>query len=113
MNTKSTIQLLAEQIELSNRFFDNLQQLNESYNIKNNVFACSAKGQAEELKEGYYGEVRECEDIKDLRKDFNIYLQGVRVCEGKMYVGNLYKNLSDVKEMEVYDLKAGQKITLL
>lgn len=113
MNTKSTIQLIAEQIEVKNKFFEHLSELCEKYTIENNVFVCNKDGNAQELKEGYYGEVKEYDSIKDLREDFNPYLQGIRVVGDKFHIGNLYSHLTDVKEDCVYDLKAAQKIMIL
>ena len=113
MNTKSTIQFIAEQIELKNQFLDNLADLNEKFNIENNVFVCDAKGMVHELKEGYFGELKEYDSIQNLKDDYNPYLQGIRVCEGKFYLGNLYTKLSDVKEECIYDLSAAQKIVIL
>lgn len=113
MNTKSTIQIIAEQIELKNQFFEHLTSLCESYTIENNVFVCNEHGNAQELKEGYYGELKAYDSLKDLKEDFNPYMQGIRVCEDKYYVGNLYSKLSDVKEDCVYDLAAAQKIVII
>lgn len=110
MNTKSTIQLIAEQVELNNKFFENLSELVSKYDIKNNVFACDQHGNAAELKEGYFGQVKEYDSLKEVRKEFNMYLQGIRVCENKFYVGNLYDKLSNVKEEVIYDLKNYQKV---
>lgn len=104
MNQKSAIQLISEVLVAKETFFNHLIELNERYDIRNNVFACDANGFAQEITEGYYGEVATYETIEEAQKNCNILLQGVRVHEGKYSVGNLYANLSDVKEELIIDL---------
>lgn len=104
MNQKSAIQIVAEVCEAKKSFFENLTQLNEKFNIRNNVFACDSNGYSQELKTGYYGEVATYGTIDEAAANCNILLQGVRVHDGKFSVGNLYANLSDVKEDLVIDL---------
>ena len=104
MNTKSAIQLINEALMIKECFGQHLTELNEKYNIANNVFACSASGNAEELNEGFYGEVGTYETLDEALKECNILLQGIRIHEGKFSVGNLYKNLSDAKEDLIIDL---------
>lgn len=104
MNQKSAIQLISEVLVAKETFFGHLAELNEQYDIRNNVFACDANGFAQEITEGYYGEVATYETIEEAQKNCNILLQGVRVHEGKYSVGNLYANLSDVKEELIIDL---------
>lgn len=108
MNTKSAIQLVGEVLVAKEKFFEHLSHLNEHYNIVNNVFACDANGNAEEIKEGYYGEVATYETIEEAAKNINILMQGVRVHEGKFSIGNLYHKLSDVKEEFIVDLTNAQ-----
>ena len=104
MNQKSAIQVISEVLVAKEAFFRHLTELNEQYDIRDNVFACDANGLAQESKEGYYGEVETYDTIDEAYKNCNILLQGVRVHEGKFSVGNLYANLSDVKEELIIDL---------
>lgn len=104
MNTKSAIQIMTEMLELKHQFEEHLTSLNEQYTIKDNVFACSAEGTAEEIKEGYYGELSTYNTLAEAIQNTNICLQGIRVHDGKYSVGNLYGKLSDVQEELVIDL---------
>ncbi len=110
MNTKSAIQLVTEVAIAKCAFFEHLAELSEKYNIKNNVFACTAQGLAEELKEGYYGEVATYDTIDEAAKNINILLQGVRVHDGKFSIGNLYRTLSAVQEEYKIDLSNSQVV---
>jgi len=108
MNTKSAIQLVAEVAVAKCAFFEHLTELNEKYNIVDNVFACDANGFAQELKEGYYGEVETFDTLEEASDHCNVLLQGIRIHEGKVSIGNLYRNLSDVKEDVIIDLAKSQ-----
>lgn len=104
MNQKSAIQVIAEVATAKISFLNQLQDISEKYNIVNNVFACSAHGMAEELTEGYYGEIATYDTLEEAAKDLNVLMHGVRIHEGKVSIGNLYRNLSDVKEERIIDL---------
>ena len=104
MNQKSAIQLISEVLVAKESFFKHLTEINEQYTVRNNVFACDAYGRAQEITEGYYGEVATYDTIEEAAKNCNILLQGVRVHDGKFSVGNLYHNLIDVKEEFIIDL---------
>jgi hypothetical protein len=108
MNTKSTIQLVAEVLTAKEEFAEHLATLNERYNIRNNVFACDAHHNAEEITTGYYGEVATYDTLDEAMKNCNILLQGIRIHEGKYSIGNLYAKLSDVKEDLIIDLSNAQ-----
>lgn len=105
MNQKSAIQIISELLATKDSFFSHIAELNEQYNIENNIFACDANGNAEEIKEGYYGELATYDTIEEAAKVCNIICQGVRVHDGKFSIGNLYKSLSDVKEDYIVDLR--------
>lgn len=103
--TKSAIQVVAETYKAKCDFITSLEEIFEKYTIKNNVFACGAHGEAEEPTEGYFGQVAEFASIEEASKEFNPFIQGIRIQEDKVFVGNLYKNLIDVKEEYIIDLK--------
>lgn len=104
MNQKSAIQLVAESLEIKERFFGALSDLNERYDVVDTVFCCDKNGAAHVLETGYYGEVAEYDSITEAKQNCNIFLQGIRIHNDKFAVGNLYRNLSDVKEEVVIDL---------
>lgn len=104
MNQKSAIQVISEVLVANEQFFGHLAELNENYNIRNNVFACDADGSAKEVTEGYYGEVATYDTLDEAAKECNVLMQGVRVHEGRFSIGNLYRKLSDVKEELIIDL---------
>ena len=104
LNTKSAIQLVTETIVAKEAFFENLRQLTEQYDIQDNVFCCDVAGDVHELKEGYFGQVAEYDNIVEAKQNCNILLQGIRVHGDKYAVGNLYRNLVDVKEDVIIDL---------
>lgn len=108
MNTKSAIQIITEVATAKCLFFEHLAELSEKYNIVDNVFACDANGNAEELKEGYYGEVATYDTLDEARENCNVLLQAVRIHNDKVSVGNLYRDLSTVKEDIVIDLSKSQ-----
>lgn len=104
MKQKSAIQLVAEVLEAKESFFAGLREITEKYDVKDNIFCCSASGDCHELKEGYFGQVAEYDNITEAKQNCNVLLQGVRVHGDKYAVGNLYKNLADVKEEIIVDL---------
>lgn len=104
MNQKSTIQLIGEVLATKEVFFTNLRAISEKYDIQDVVFCCSASGDCHELKTGYYGEVAEYDSIEEAKQHCNILMQGIRVHGDKFSVGNLYRNLADVKEDVIIDL---------
>lgn len=104
MNQKSAIQLVAEVLVAKESFFTGLQEITEKYDIQDVVFCCDEYGQCHELNEGYYGEVAEYETLNEAKQNCDILMQGIRVHEGKFAVGNLYRNLIDVKESVIIDL---------
>lgn len=108
MNTKSAIQLISEMQAAKTGFFQHVGIIDENFNIIDNVFVCSAQGSAEELKEGYYGEIATYDTIEEAAKEFNICMHGLRVHGGKYSVGNLYTKLEDVQEELVIDLGAAK-----
>ena len=104
MQTKSNIQIIAETLQAKNNFFGSLYNITEKYNIEDNVFCCGRYGEPEEPKEGYFGQVKACENLTEAAKDFNIFTQGIRVKDNKIFVGNLYKSLDQVNESTFIDL---------
>lgn len=104
MNQKSAIQLVGEVLVAKESFFSNLRTISEKYDIQDVVFCCDATGNVHEPKEGYYGEVAEYDTIQEAKQNCNILMQGIRIHEGKFAVGNLYRNLADVKESVIIDL---------
>lgn len=104
MQTKSNIQILAELVVAKNNFFEALNDLQGKYEIENNVFCCGLNGVVEEPEVGYFGQVKAYENLAEAKKDFNPLCQGLRITKDKVYIGNLYKNLSDVKEQVFVDL---------
>ena len=104
MNHKSAIQLVAEVLVAKESFFNELRTLNETYDIQDVVFCCDEYGKCHELKEGYYGEVAEYGTLDEAKQKCDILMQGIRIHEGKFAVGNLYRNLIDVKESVIIDL---------
>lgn len=108
MNTKSAIQLVCETLEARNQFRNNLIELTEKYDVQNNVFACERNGELQELTEGYFGEVSTFYSLDEALEECNIFTQGIWIHNGKYTVGNLYRNLSDVKEENVLDLYNSQ-----
>ena len=105
MQTKSNIQIIAEALMAKNKFFGELYMIAEKYNIEDNVFCCGVNGVVEEPSTGYFGQVKECETLTDAAVDFNIFTQGIRIKENKIFVGNLYKELNQVQESTFVDLK--------
>lgn len=108
MNTKSAIQLVAEALEAKSNFFEGLKELLEKYDVQNNVFVWGSTLPYHELTEGYFGEVAQFDTIEKAAGDFNIFCQGLWINNGKYIVGNVYRNLSDVKEERIIDLKNSQ-----
>lgn len=104
MNQKSAIQLVTETIVAKEAFFENLHDLSEKYDIQDNVFCCDVTGDVHELKEGYFGQVAEYDSLVEAKQNCDILLQGIRIHGNKYAVGNLYKNLVDVKEDIIIDL---------
>ena len=104
MQTKSNIQIIAEMLAARNKFFGELWRIVEKYDIEDNVFCCGKDGALEEPKTGYFGEVRACENLTEAAMDFNIFTQGIRVKDNKIFVGNLYKSLDQVTESTFIDL---------
>lgn len=104
MNQKSAIQLVAEVLVVKESFFSNLRVLTEKYDIQDNVFCCDVAGDCHELKRGYFGQIAEYNSIEEAKQNCDILMQGIRVCGNKYAVGNLYANLSDVKEELIIDL---------
>lgn len=104
MNHKSTIQMVGEVLLAKEMFFSNLRAISEKYDIQDVVFCCNAAGDCHELKYGYYGEVAEYDSIEEAKQNCDILMQGVRVHGNKYAVGNLYRNLADVKESVIIDL---------
>lgn len=94
--TKSAIQILAEIQDIRNTFMSNLNELLESYEVKNNVFVCDASGIAEDCKQGYYAEESTYLDLKEAIQYCNPITQGIRVHDGKFSVGSIYTRLNDV-----------------
>lgn len=107
MNHKSAIQIIAEMLVVKEAFKNNLIMLNDHYTINDNVFVCDARGNAQELKEGYYSEVATFDTIEEAMEDFNIMCQGFRIHDGKFSVGNLSMVLSEA-EGTIIDLEAGK-----
>lgn len=105
MNTKSTIQLLGELIVAKNKFFEHLEELCAKYRIQNSIFCCDAQGLVQECSSGYFGACAEFDSIEEAKQNFNILCQGIQVKENKFIVGNLYKNLKDIKEEHIIDIK--------
>lgn len=104
MNHKSAIQMVGEVLVAKEAFFSNLRTISEKYDIHDVVFCCDKAGDVHELKEGYYGEVTEYDTIEEAKQNCNVLMQGVRVHGDKYAVGNLYRNLADVKESVIIDL---------
>lgn len=104
MNHKSAIQMVGEVLVAKEAFFSNLRAISEKYDIQDVVFCCDKAGDVHELKEGYYGEVAEYDTIEEAKQNCNILMQGVRIHGDKYAVGNLYRNLTDVKESVIIDL---------
>ena len=104
MQTKSNIQIIAETLQAKNNFFGSLYNITEKYNIEDNVFCCGRCGEPEEPKEGYFGQIKACKNLTEAAKDFNIFTQGIRVKDNKIFVGNLYKSLDQVNESTFIDL---------
>lgn len=105
MNQRSSIQLIAEALETKETFFEGLANLCEQYEIPDKVFCCCANGTCQALETGYYGEVAEYDTLNEAKQNCNIFLQGIRIHGDKFSVGNLYANLTDVKEEVIIDLK--------
>lgn len=104
MQTKSNIQIIAEILQAKNNFFASLYNLTEKYNIEDNVFCCGIDGKLEEPKKGYFGQVKEYENLAEASKDFNVLNQGIRIKGDKIFIGNLYKSLDQVNENTFIDL---------
>ncbi len=104
MNQKSTIQLVAEVLDMKESFFRNLTSITETYTVDDAVFCCDQNGKAHNLNEGYYGEVAIYDTLNEAKQNCNILMQAIRIHGDKFAVGNLYRNLSDVKESLVIDL---------
>lgn len=105
MNQRSSIQLIADALELKEAFFESLANLCEQFTINDKVFCCDDHGIGRALEMGYYGEVAEYDTLNEAKQNCNIFLQGIRIHGDKFAVGNLYTNLADVKEDIIIDLK--------
>lgn len=101
--TKSRIQVLAERADIKNRFFDELADLVEKYEVRDNIFVSDAEGGLHELPGGYYGEVATCESLDEARANFDPATQAIRVRENTFSIGNVYSTISEVKEEVVID----------
>jgi hypothetical protein len=110
MNTKSAIQLVTEALIAKEAFKQHLTELNERYNIINNVFTCDQNYNAIEAKKGYYVEESTHETLDEAIKNCNIYIQGIRVHEGKYSVGTIYNRLCDAKGDVIIDLSNAQML---
>lgn len=106
----SEVQLTMNILDLKYKFVSNLSKLFEQYNIKNNIFVAGRNGAPIEPTQGYYGEVKECSNMDELKNELNVCTQGVRLSEGKIFIGNLYKDLSQVQESTIVDLSNSQVI---
>lgn len=104
MQTKSNIQIIAETLQAKNNFFSSLYDITEKYNIEDNVFCCGMNGKLEEPKKGYFGQVKTYENLTEAAKDFNVFTQGIRIKDNKIFVGNLYKSLDQITESTFIDL---------
>lgn len=105
MNTRSAISLITEGLQLKQTFANNLEYLVENYSVTDNVFCCDKDGELQEPDHGYFGSTVTYASLQEAMKDMNIYTQGIRVHNDLYTLGNLYENLSDVKEEVVIDLK--------
>ena len=104
MQIKSNIQIIAEMLQAKNKFFGELYNVAEKYDITDNVFCCGPNGQLEEPKNGYFGQTKACENLTEAAMDFNIFTQGIRIKDNKVFIGNLYKSLDQVQESTFIDL---------
>lgn len=105
MNTRSAIELITETLQAKQTFANNLEQLCEKYDIKDNIFCCDKGGALQEPDHGYFGSVKTYDTLFEAMKDFNVFQQGIRIHDGLYTVGNLYAKLSDVQESHIIDLK--------
>lgn len=103
-NTQSAIQRIGNLIAMKNHFFETLQQLNENYDIKCNIFTIGVGGEPYEPTAGYYGELKQYESLEEAAKEFDCTHQAIYITDGEIHVGNVYKNLADVKEKFIIDL---------
>lgn len=73
MNTKSKIQLIAEEMEMRNIIFKDLQSLVESYDLSNSIIVYEHnEGTFKFLKQGYAQFLKQNIDIKEAFENINI-----------------------------------------
>ena len=104
-STQSTIQVVGKIFELKHIFFESLRELDDKYDIKDNVFVLGVDGQPQEAEIGYYGQVATFESMDDALENFNPCTQALRIHENQYSVGNMYRQLDDVKESVIIDIK--------
>lgn len=108
-NSQSAIQVIGNLIAAKNKFFSALGTLTEQFKIKDNVFGFNGQ-ECVEMEHGYFGQIKEAENLNDLYNEFNVLNNCIRVKENTYYLGAWHARLEDVNEDVVIDLKNSKVI---
>ena len=110
MNTKNQIQLIREFQERKNKFFEQLEELMEKYNINSAIFVSSHNGTLFESTTGYYDIANEYDSLEELKKNFDPSQSFIRVIGSKVQSGTVYSTLKECKGEKVFDITAQQMV---
>lgn len=108
-NAQSAIQVLGNLITAKNSFFHAMEVLTEQFKIKDNIFGFNGT-ELMEMDHGYFGQIKEADNLKDLYDEFNVLENCIRVKDGKYYLGKWHARLETVTEDVVIDLKNSKVI---
>lgn len=108
MNTKSSIQLMIESINIRNNIKESMNNLMNKYNIKDNIFIYTDSLQ--EATRGYFSILLESNKLDDILEKYTLESQkglcGIRVINNNEYqLGRIYNFLSECdKEYKILDI---------
>lgn len=105
MLTKSKIQLIKEQLEVSNDYREGLENLMDKYMIEDSTFVYK-NGMVYEATLGYFVEKSVHTSLQDAVRACNINTCGIRIIENKEFiVGELKKTLSECSnDQKIFDI---------
>lgn len=105
MLTKSKIQLIKEQLEVSNDYREGLENLMDKYMIEDSTFVYK-NGMVYEATSGYFVEKSAYTSLQDAVRACNINTCGIRIIENKEFiVGELKKTLSECSnDQKIFDI---------
>ncbi len=105
MLTKSKIQLIKEQLEVSNDYREGLENLMDKYMIEDSTFVYK-NGMVYEATSGYFVEKSVHTSLQDAVRVCNVNTCGIRIIENKEFiVGELKKTLSECSnDQKIFDI---------